>query len=132
MKNRAKCTLCHTILESFHRYDYVLCKCGEISISGGSDIFECAAKNWNNFVRVDDNDHEIIVKVNELSSNDSNRKIDTSNDVKLDKKELLDMLKRSIDYIEQLPSHAQKANVDFDSLNTFIKLLHSILICDVF
>lgn len=132
MKNRAKCKLCHTILESFHLYDYVLCKCGEISISGGSDIFECAAKNWNNFVRVDDNDHEIIVKVNELSSNDSNRKIDNSNEVKLDKKELLDMLKRSVDYIEQLPSHAQKANVDFDSLNTFIKLIHSILICDVF
>src|SRR5271166_4679007 len=55
IKNRAKCKLCKDILESFHQHDYVTCTCGEISIDGGTSYWRCAAKNWENFLRLDDN-----------------------------------------------------------------------------
>ncbi len=56
MKNRAKCKKCHSVLESFHEFDYITCKCGEIAISGGNQKLECYANDWSNFLRVDDND----------------------------------------------------------------------------
>ena len=40
MRNRAKCKLCSSVIESYHRYDEVSCKCGEINISGGNDVLE--------------------------------------------------------------------------------------------
>lgn len=63
MRNRAKCKLCKEILESFHLHDEIECKCGEIRISGGSQKYLCFAKNWDNFVRLDETDKEIAVKV---------------------------------------------------------------------
>jgi hypothetical protein len=63
MKNRAKCKLCGSLLESYHKFDYVSCKCGEISITGGNVSFESFAKDYANFLRVDDNGNEIPVKV---------------------------------------------------------------------
>lgn len=54
MRNRAKCKLCGSILESFHEFDWVECTCKEIAISGGQVRFECAAKDWSNFLRIDD------------------------------------------------------------------------------
>ena len=54
MRNIAKCKLCSSIIESKHRHDYVSCLCGEISIDGGNDYHKCFAKDWRNFVRVDD------------------------------------------------------------------------------
>ena len=62
MKNRAKCKLCNSVIESFHSTDYVHCKCGHISVSGG-DAMYCAANDWANFVRVDDAGREIVVTV---------------------------------------------------------------------
>lgn len=132
MKNRAKCKLCNTVLESFHRYDYVHCKCGEISISGGCDVFECAARNWSNFLRVDDNDNEILVKVEGIEPDKTNSKPDNSNEIKLDRKELLAMLKRSIDYIDNLPTHAKRVSVSLDELNAVVRTIHAILSYDEF
>lgn len=63
MKNRAKCRLCNEILESFHKFDYVSCQCGEIAISGGADAFETSAKNYSNFLRIDDDGNELPVKL---------------------------------------------------------------------
>lgn len=60
MRNRAKCKLCGDILESFHEFDYQTCKCNEISISGGLIRYECAAKDFSNFLRVDDEGNEIV------------------------------------------------------------------------
>lgn len=62
MRNRAKCRLCGDIIESFHRHDFVECKCKEISIDGGIDYYKAAARNWENFVRIDDSDKEVQVK----------------------------------------------------------------------
>jgi hypothetical protein len=63
MTNRAKCKLCGDILESLHRHDYVTCKCGEIFIDGGNDLLRCGAKDFANFLRLDDEGNEIVVKV---------------------------------------------------------------------
>jgi hypothetical protein len=41
----------------------VTCKCGEISISGGQHKFEALAKNWDHFVRFDDNGNEFKPKI---------------------------------------------------------------------
>jgi len=62
MKNRAKCKLCDEIIESFHSTDIAICKCGEIEVSEGNSM-KCGAKDWNNFIRVDDLGNEIIPKI---------------------------------------------------------------------
>lgn len=62
MRNRAKCLLCNHVIESFHSLDLVTCECGEIFVEGG-DAMRCGAGSWDNFRRVDDNGHEIVVKI---------------------------------------------------------------------
>ena len=69
MKNRAKCILCKDIVESFHRTDYSQCRCGQISVYGGPDLMQCAAVNWNNFLRVDDLGNEVAVKIKDEEIN---------------------------------------------------------------
>ncbi len=132
MKNRAKCKLCSSIIESFHTTDYVSCKCDEISVSGG-DKMECSAKNWDNFMRVDDLGNEIIVKVkkdlNEIIQNPTNKTSKQDNESSGDdtdnpkhlytKQELLNMLSEMIKNIENLPQHAMISPInhyDFSSL----------------
>ena len=63
MRNRAKCRLCGDILESKNRHDNVECSCEEIGIDGGSDYFKAYAKDWRNFIRLDDDDKEVIPKI---------------------------------------------------------------------
>ena len=36
IKNEWKCLYCNDIIESKHRHEYVTCKCGEMSIDGGT------------------------------------------------------------------------------------------------
>lgn len=67
MRNRAKCKICKEIIESFHRHDYVTCKCGEISVNGGTDYCKASARDYANFLRVADDGTEIIPKVIEKS-----------------------------------------------------------------
>ena len=64
MRNRAKCKLCGDIIESFHPTDVVECKCGEIAVDRGLGL-GCAARDWKNFVRVDDEGNEIVVRITE-------------------------------------------------------------------
>jgi len=63
MRNRAKCKLCGDIIESFHRHDLIECSCGEISIEGGLDYFKASARDFKNFLRIDDEGKEIEVKL---------------------------------------------------------------------
>lgn len=112
MKNRAKCKLCSSIIESFHQHDYVTCKCGEISIDGGSYHFSASAKDWRNFLRVDDEGNEIVVKVVDKPCAD-NAGLGPEPCVTIDgpsnkptKEELLEMLGSMIKTIEELPTNA--------------------------
>lgn len=112
MRNRAKCKLCNDVLESYHRYDYVTCKCGEISIDGGNDYCNAAAKDWTNFLRIDDDGKEIPIKViDKLSGEDTNtstplsdvKRLDMPKITRADKRQALnDMIQK----YEQLPQNA--------------------------
>jgi hypothetical protein len=123
MKNRAKCKLCGDTLESFHAYDYVICKCGEISISGGNDKLECSAKHWENFLRVDDEGNEIIVKINGAETID----IEREEPPILSKKEKLDELEMMLKNIENLPKHAMTEPINHYDMFSFMALVLSIL-----
>lgn len=44
MRNRARCTVCDTVVESMHRHDFVTCTCGALSVDGGQDY---RRRDWN-------------------------------------------------------------------------------------
>ncbi len=126
MKNRAKCKLCNDIIESFHDQDYVFCRCHEISVFDGIAL-RCTANNWANFLRVDDQGNEIVVKVKEMSSDVKQLDMPPS---KPDKKELLGMLNDMIKNIDNLPQHAATAPIthyDFASALLLISELFKAL-----
>lgn len=122
MRNRAKCKLCSSIIESFHSTDYVMCKCAHISVDGGPAM-KCAAIDWNNFLRVDDEGNEIIVKVDK--SNALN--VDPFINEKITKKDLLLMLDDLIANIEKLPQAAMTEPITHYDLCSVLILLSSIL-----
>lgn len=125
MQNRAKCKLCQTIIESMHMHDYVTCKCGEISVDGGPHYMRCAAKDFSNFLRVDDEGNEIVVKVESKTAPDTGFSEDISK--KPTKEELLKMISDLCESFERLPpqaamtpiTHADLAGVVFLILAVF-------------
>lgn len=98
MRNRAKCKACNEILESFHEFDYVSCKCGEIGISGGLVRYEVSARNPENFLRVDDDGHEIPVTWKEKEDMDKN----PPPPKKMTKKEAIEELNNRLQYMENM------------------------------
>ncbi len=122
MKNRAKCKLCGSIIESFHDQDFVQCECGEITVYAGTAL-RCTANNWSNFLRVDDQGNEIIVRIKEMAS-DVNP-LDTPPG-KPDKKELLGMLSEMIKNIENLPQHAALAPITHYDFASALLLVHTV------
>lgn len=120
MRNRAKCKLCKSIIESFHLNDYVDCKCGEISIHGGLDKLGCSAKDFANFLRIDDEGNEILVTV----------KSETQINEKPSKQELIDMLDDMTKKIEELPQNAMNQPINHYDLYSFMLLVSSILKCN--
>ena len=124
MKNRAKCRLCNDILESFHRYDFVSCKCGEISIDGGSDHLHCSAKDWQNFMRIDDEGNEIIVKVIEKDHlHDITKKEEPHS---FTRQEQIEMLETMIKNIENLPSSAMNSPINHYDFCSYLLVILSI------
>jgi hypothetical protein len=124
MKNKAKCKLCNTIIESFFEYDLARCKCGEIAIEGGTNYFKIFANNYDNFIRIDEQGNEIIVKV--IEKNDP-QPIVNDNSKKLTKKEKLEMLSEMIKAYENMPPHAlSTACTNYDLLSSLM-LLSAIL-----
>lgn len=122
MKNRAKCKLCNSIIESFHRYDYVSCGCGEISVDGGSEYFHCAAKDFTNFLRIDDEGNEIIVTVKE----ESNQNDPTDPSINPTKEELIKILDNMVANTESLPQEAMMSNITQYDYCSLLILLSSI------
>ena len=127
MKNRAKCKLCLSIVESFHSDDYVECKCGEIAVDRG-DAMICYAKSFDNFIRVDDEGNEIVVKLVDKESRDAiNKEIESKlseSAAPVSKNELIFMLTQMIDTIEALPQHAKMAPIThYDYLSLLVLVL---------
>lgn len=126
MRNRAKCKLCSSIIESFHATDYVMCRCGHIAVDGG-DAFRCVAKDWNNFLRVDDHGNEIKVKVTE---SEPKAIPDVSENQVPTKKEMIDMLDDMIKNIEHLPQGAMSTPINHYDFCSLLVLLSSIFRAD--
>lgn len=119
MKNRAKCKLCESILD-FLDGDYLVCKCGELTLDGIHKKVICE-KSDNNFVQVDDEGNEIVLNSHiELSGNSGN--VGKSN-----KKELLSMLDQMISNVENLPQGAMLSPVTHYDYVSLMILLSSIL-----
>lgn len=126
MKNRAKCKLCSSIIESFHPNDHVLCKCGEIEINGGEAML-AKAKDFANFLRVDDLGNEIVVQYRQKPEDiGSNGNADDPKE-SLAKEELLDMLDTMIKGDEGLPDKVKE-----NQLNTYDLLRYMYLIKEMF
>lgn len=123
MRNRAKCKLCQSVIESFHTWDHVTCNCGEISVDGGNEYLKCSAKDFKNFLRVDDNDNEIIVTVKEEPIEIPQSEISH----KPSRKELLSMFDEMITSYENLPKHAMLSPVSNADLCSSLILINAIL-----
>lgn len=113
MRNRAKCKLCNDILESFHHHDFVTCRCGEISVDGGQHHFKCSAKDFKNFLRIDDHDNEIPIKYVDKEPSDSPMEKEGPQPTEAPLKpittreDLTAVVNEMLANIERLPSHAQ-------------------------
>ncbi len=116
MRNRAKCKLCKDIVESMHPTDSVMCQCGEIEVYGG-DAMRCRFGDVGNFLRVDDEGNEIIVR---------EKNVDISSS-KVDREGLLRMLDDMIENVERLPEHAKITPINHYDFCGLMMLLRSIL-----
>lgn len=112
MRNRAKCKLCDSIIESKHDRDMCECNCGEISVMGGSKL-GCSAKNWNNFLRVDDEDNVIVPTIKEKLPAPT-------------KEDLLAALDEMINRIEEMPQNAMVVAINHYDFVSLLMLLSSI------
>lgn len=122
MRNRAKCKLCQSILESLAYNDYVTCSCGEIAINGGSKEYICFARDFKNFLRVDDEDIEIEVSVKEKDPD--------LIELKPDRTQMLNMLDEMIKSYDNLPQHAMITPINHYDFCSALVLLASIFKAD--
>ncbi len=113
MRNRAKCKLCQDVIESMHSTDIQICKCGEIGVEGGS-AFYCRAKNWENFLRLDDEGNEKAVTIKEGV-------LEHIPESKPTKDDLIDMLDEMVKTYEALPQNAMTSPVThYDVLSVLL------------
>jgi hypothetical protein len=126
MRNRAKCKLCDDVIESKFQHDYVTCKCGEISVDGGNVYHRCRAANWDNFLRVDDEDNIVIPKiVNGVKHKQEEINDDAPPNITIVEK--LDMLKEMAKSYDNLPPHAMTTYITNYEFQSLMLLLSSIL-----
>lgn len=50
--NAIACNNCHEVIESLHRHDYKVCKCGTVTIDGGLDYSICGYKKWSDVIEL--------------------------------------------------------------------------------
>ena len=100
MKNKAKCKLCGDMIESWFKGDLRPCKCGEIAVDGG-DAMYAMARDWRNFLRVDDEGNEIEVKVE-----GEVKPIELEERKPMTKEEMLENLESIIRSYDNMPENA--------------------------
>lgn len=101
MRNRAKCKKCQQIIESFHSTDFVICGCNEIAVDGG-EALKCFARDWTNFLRVDDEGNEIVPEIKEANMPSHTTLVE---DISTKDGDALEALKAMIDSYVKLPRH---------------------------
>lgn len=106
MRNRAKCKLCGSLIESFHSEDVVYCKCEEICVFGG-DAMRCSAADFANFLRVDDEGREIAVCYQEKQAQKDAHDTPKEPFKPITREDLVDMLDKRIETDDKLPEHVK-------------------------
>lgn len=119
MRNRGKCKSCGDIIESFHRYDYVECKCGKIAVDGGNDYFGVIAHDFSDFIRLDDEDNEIIPKIIEKDQENPTLS-DTSLNMPINR------LKFLIDNIKNLPLQGQQSFITNYDMQCVLEVVYEL------
>jgi len=127
VKNKAKCRLCKSVLESLTVGDYVTCACGEIAIWGGDYELNTYAKNYDNFLRIDDKGNEVVVKFYEKPPEGASDKEDNSPKKDVTKDELMQTLDATINSLENLPPHGKSSFVMNMDLCAVLVCLRAIL-----
>lgn len=125
MRNRAKCKLCDEVIESMFLMDYVTCKCGEISICGGTQRFESGAKDYKNFLRVTDEDKEVPVQFLDESQEQAliKNKEDEGAQFKIGHKDKEGQIAHLISHIEKLPAEAMSIPLNHYDLLLLLRLI---------
>ena len=150
MRNRAKCKKCLSVIESFHQFDYVECKCKAIGITGGNVTYSVLAHDFADVLRVDDNDQEVTVTVVEKdednradrpnNENTGNNTVDADMDTPSNgnesaimdnrqnpsREDLLKELGFMIKNIEELPQHVMLQPITHYDLYSFMLVASSL------
>lgn len=92
----------------------------------GGDALKCAAKDWTNFLRVDDEDNEIVVQVREKES-DSVLPIDLFKNDAPSLSEKVNMIDEMIKSIERIPEHAKSNAINHYDFSAALLLVSSCL-----
>jgi len=129
MRNRAKCKQCEEIIESIHSQDYQLCRCGEIFVDGGKEN-QCGAKDWHNFIRIDDNDNEVIPQIID-DGDDTRDKTDVTLAPTLSAEErkanAIKLFKNMMDTYDRLPAHATHSPISHYDLQAVMITIYEIV-----
>ena len=104
MKNRAKCKLCSSIIESHFTGDVVTCKCGEITVYDGAAM-RCEFNNVGNFLRVDDIGNEIVVRYKEKDAEGNGNEERQKPIENTSKGELINNLEEFAKAVKDMPMH---------------------------
>lgn len=62
LRNSIKCNHCNDEIESIHCHNFVTCKCGKVSVDGGSDYHRVLFSDISDFIDTsieDDGTHEL-------------------------------------------------------------------------
>lgn len=121
MRNRAKCKKCQQIIESVDKY--IVCSCREIGI--GPHLY-AAARDWDNFVRIDDDGNEISVRY-EDKGNDQDQEINKQEEAhKPTKDDMIRMLDEMVKSYENLPQPALLSPVSHSDFLSLLMLVSSL------
>lgn len=126
MRNRAKCALCKEVIESFHKSDYVQCKCGQIAIDGGPFRLLTSASDYANFLRVDDEGNVMSVQYKE-NEHEPDSRVDKEEKFHAPtREEVLGLLDSMIKAYDNLPPHAMLAPVSHADHKSLLMLVLSL------
>lgn len=114
---KGKCGICQSRIETFKKGDSVECICGEIGIDCRENQALISAREWKNFIRLDDMNQPMGAPQVKSSSEAEEPK-------RPGKEQLLDMLSMMIKNLEELPPKGLGSAV------THYDLLSSLLLID--
>jgi hypothetical protein len=126
MRNRGKCKLCHTIIESFYMGHLDTCKCGAVSVFNG-DGMDMAPFGSPHFLRVDEVGNEIVVSYKEKSSESGSHEEGDKPNEPRSRADLIKDFENAIEYINRAPQHEQLSFVTNVALCHYMRAIVNIL-----